>query len=551
MSAEAVIIDGYVDEPACLGVPPYLSPYIRTVAGVLIEHGFRPRYLTIDQLRKNPSALLTISRDAVVMMIAGMTVPGKYLGGTPATLTEIRQIGVQLRNKTRLIGGPIGFGYSPRGGKPAIKSAISGFDHLLSGSPAEALDAYLNEGKTSGTLNYRHADRWSVLGAPIIREHPSYPYLMCELETARGCSRVSSGGCSFCTEPLYGPPVYRSSQGIGEEVEALYREGARHFRLGRQPDILTYAADGGEFPAPRPDKVRDLFVSVRRAAPDLKTLHIDNVNPGTIARHPGPSREALEEIIRYHTPGDVAAFGMETADPVVVEANNLKAGSDDVMKAIEIVNQVGAARRMGIPELLPGLNFIIGLAGQTEETFLMNRHFLDRVLSSGLLVRRVNIRQLMPFEGTRAFTDNTLGKHRQAYRAFKEYTRLHFDLPMLKEVFPVGTVLKDVIIEQEGDLSLGRQMGSYPILVGIPIPQRLRTCLDVVIVDHGMRSVTALPIPVEVNLLQASTLRWIPGVGKNIAGEISARKPLSGIDEFRSIAGKTVIDQYLEFSHLL
>jgi len=33
MPADAVIIDGYVDEPACLGVPPYISPYIRTLQG--------------------------------------------------------------------------------------------------------------------------------------------------------------------------------------------------------------------------------------------------------------------------------------------------------------------------------------------------------------------------------------------------------------------------------------------------------------------------------------------------------------------------------------
>lgn len=28
-----VVIDGYVDEPAVLGVPPYVSTYVRYVAG--------------------------------------------------------------------------------------------------------------------------------------------------------------------------------------------------------------------------------------------------------------------------------------------------------------------------------------------------------------------------------------------------------------------------------------------------------------------------------------------------------------------------------------
>ena len=55
MPAEAYILDGYVDEPACLGVPPYISPYIRTVAGVLVGHRFTVRYLTIDQLPEGPA----------------------------------------------------------------------------------------------------------------------------------------------------------------------------------------------------------------------------------------------------------------------------------------------------------------------------------------------------------------------------------------------------------------------------------------------------------------------------------------------------------------
>ena len=54
MSPVAFILDGYVDEPACLGVPPYISPYIRSVAGALIDHGCRVQYLTIDQLRNDP-----------------------------------------------------------------------------------------------------------------------------------------------------------------------------------------------------------------------------------------------------------------------------------------------------------------------------------------------------------------------------------------------------------------------------------------------------------------------------------------------------------------
>jgi radical SAM superfamily enzyme with C-terminal helix-hairpin-helix motif len=80
MPAEAYILDGYVDEPACLGVPPYISPYIRTVAGALISNGFNVRYLTIDQLRNGPHHISRMDAAGLVVMIAGVTVPGKYLG---------------------------------------------------------------------------------------------------------------------------------------------------------------------------------------------------------------------------------------------------------------------------------------------------------------------------------------------------------------------------------------------------------------------------------------------------------------------------------------
>jgi len=546
-STNALIIDGYVDEPACLGVAPYISPYVREVAGVLSERGYTPGYVTIDQVRSDPALVAGQGRGDLVVMIAGLTVPGTYIGGKPATLTEIQQLGTLLREPTTAIGGPIAFGYAPGGGRKAIRQAIAGFDVTLTGSPAVALDAWLSGGEPAGSTDYSLTDPWCVAGAGIIARHPAFPYVMCELETATGCSRATVGGCSFCTEPFYGLPRYRSIGGIAEEVAALRAAGARHFRLGRQPDLLAYQSSGGEFPVPRPEVLRELFSAIRESAPDLRTLHIDNINPGTIARHEEAAREALAAIVAGHTPGDIAAFGMETADPAVVAANNLKAMPDDVFRAIEVVNDVGGKRTGGIPELLPGLNFIVGLAGETPATFDENEAFLRRVLKAGLLVRRVNIRQVMPFEGTAAYEENTLGLHDARFRAFKEWTRREFDEPMLSRVFPAGTILSDVIVEVAGKPSFGRQMGSYPILVGIPLALPVGSVLDAVVVDQGMRSVTALPCPVEVNTLPVAALRWIPGVGKKRAAAIAARRPFGSLAEFRKVAGETPVDGVMVF----
>jgi radical SAM superfamily enzyme with C-terminal helix-hairpin-helix motif len=334
---------------------------------------------------------------------------------------------------------------------------------------------------------------------------------------------------------------------ITAEVAALSANGARHFRLGRQPDLLAYGVSGGEFPRPDPEQLGALFSGVRQAAPDLLTLHIDNVNPGTIARHEEAGREALRAIVEGHTPGDVAAFGMETADPAVVRANNLKATPGQVMQAIRVVNEEGGMRREGIPELLPGLNFVIGLAGETEETFSLNGQFLSRVLSEGLLVRRVNIRKLMAFPGTRAFGENTLGKHDRLFRRWKEQVRRDFDHPMIGRVFPLGTILRRVIVELTGQPSYGRQMGSYPVLVGIPLAVPVRTVLDTVVVDWGMRSITALPYPVEVNRLPIRALAWLPGIGRKRARAIAAAHPFGDLAAWRKVAGETALDRALSF----
>ena len=550
MISDTVLIDGYVDEPACLGVPPYISPYIRTVAGVLQEYGKTPLYLTIDQLRRDPLLIPQLAQAELVVMIAGTTVPGKYLAGTPATLTEIQQLGTVFSARTRAyLGGPIAFGYSDEGGKKAVLPAAVGWTAVLDGDPAAALASVLSGGDPRGMLNYADYDRWAAAGASIIRQHPYYPHVMIELETAKGCSRCQTGGCAFCTEPFYGMPRHREASGIFAETAELYAAGARHFRLGRQPDMLTYGVLGAEFPKPDPDKLRTLFSGIRAAAPELKTLHIDNVNPGTIAHHEEAAREALKEIIAGHTAGDTAAFGVESADPAVIAANNLKGSPDEMFRAVEIVNEVGAVRRNGVPELLPGLNFIAGLAGETPETFVLNRAFLQRIFDAGLLIRRVNIRQLMPFAGTRAYTDNTLGKHDKEFHAFKTDVREHFDTPMLERVFPVGTVFDDVLIEVSGQVSFGRQMGTYPVLVGVPEKIPVGTLMKTVVVAYGQRSVTALPYPIPINRLPVSALKWIPGISAKTAAKLIAKMPFTSAESLiKAVPDTRTLVHLMDFS---
>lgn len=533
--SRAVILDGYVDEPACLGVPPYMAPYPRYVAGAL---PCEVLYYTIDQLRADRSILDVMGRSDLVVVIAGVTVPGKYLGGTPATLPELEKLMAAVQT-TKILGGPVSmFGAGIEGGKVAKRMKASrSFDVVATGDIEAVVAGYISEGKAVDPgLRRRSRDvaEWAVKGVRIVPQHPDFPHTMIEIETYRGCFR---GNCSFCTERFYGRPDFRSTPDIVAEVSALYDIGIRHFRIGRQPDLLAYQAEGDdEFPEPDPEAIAGLYKGIRKVAPQLKVLHMDNANPGTIARHPEASRKALKAIVKYHTPGDVAAFGMESADPHVIRMNNLKAQPDEVKEAIRIVNEIGGRRSdTGLPELLPGLNFVYGLMGETKETFRLNYDFLESLLADGLLVRRINVRQVMPFEGTCMgdVGDRIANKHKGLFHAHKNKVRERIDLEMLKRVAPVGTVLRDVRMElHEGNVVFGRQIATYPLLAGVVADLPLRSFADVKVVGHGYRSITAVPYPLDVNSAPLKTLESLPGIGRSRAAAIARGRPYRSEDEF-------------------
>ena len=74
-----LVIDGYEDEPAAFGVPPYVGFHVRYICGVLEERNIEYEYCTIDSFRINPRNL---ENRLGIVILAGAIVPGKYLRGT-------------------------------------------------------------------------------------------------------------------------------------------------------------------------------------------------------------------------------------------------------------------------------------------------------------------------------------------------------------------------------------------------------------------------------------------------------------------------------------
>lgn len=532
-----LIIDGFIDEPASLGVPPYISPQVRAIAGAARDAGAEVAYATVDSWRKSgtfPDADLSV-------IVAGAGVPGRYLRSLPASLKEIGSIAEELRG-LRILGGPASL--DPR------YASLPSFDAVAKKDPASAVFDLIGNGQA--TNRWRSLDewnRWMLLGADIVLSHPDFPQpLIAEMETYRGCMRHATGGCSFCIEPLKGPPAFREPEDVIREAKALNELGVRNFRLGAQTCIVSYKSRiSGGVVRPNAEAVERLLSGMAKL--DIDVLHLDNADPSVIANSPEESGRILGSMVEHCTSGNVLALGMESADPKVIEQNNLNSTPDQVLTAIRLMNEVGGEiGDSGLPRLLPGLNFIVGLDGESEKTLDLNLSFLRNVMEERLLLRRINIRQVMPIR--RSFKP---GISHSKFLRFKEQVRENIDNPMLRLLVPQGTVLRRIYTElREGNRTFGRQIGTYPILVGFEYPIDIGKFIDAKVVGWGQRSLTAVEYPLSVNACPLAALESLPFVGRKRAARIARSRPLRSVDDLGTAIDDeqttVAIASYLDFS---
>ena len=344
------ILDCYTDEPAGLGVPPYIGTYPRYIYGKLKLQGHDIRYITIDDLRlyRNYNNLvpetttkqktkidvynLTINSGNtgavladtdVLVVILGVHTPGKYLSAIPGTLKEIVPLIEDLRCE-KILTGPAAshHGTQVEGGKLVETQDTSIFDSV-------DVDYFeLND--------FDNINKVAPAGAEILRQINDIR--VAEIETASGCFRDK--GCSFCVEWTK-PQLFRGQKDIHAEIKALSNVGVEHFRIGKQTCFYSYKNG-------KPEEIEKLLLPISNLKP--KTLHIDNANPARV------NEEVTKLIVKYCTAGNVAAFGAESFDEAVTKKNNLNSPAETTMRAIRIVNKFGSVRDPnGMHKFLPGL----------------------------------------------------------------------------------------------------------------------------------------------------------------------------------------------------
>jgi radical SAM superfamily enzyme with C-terminal helix-hairpin-helix motif len=519
------ILDCYTDEPAGLGVPPYLGTYPRYVAGAVLKTGNEVIYLTIDDLRfyaanrrhfkKSPESVAKLVQEErqqlqtnikiknlsknignlekilkttdILVVIAGVHTPGKYLAAQPGTTKEA----IQLVNRVNFTGfvvltGPaMHLGSGLYGGKIArdVKQDFDYFDLVAKDLEFKIPDLLANRfaADVEKEFTYQDLDPLAVAGAQIVKEHPDYPdFVITEIETSKGCPRRP--GCSFCTEPLKANIIERRQpDAIIREMKALASHGVQNFRLGKQSCFYSYST------------LRDTEKLLRGAHEIATVLHIDNANPNAV------TVEKTKLIVKYCTEGNIAAFGVESFDRDVIKANYLNSDPETTYKAIQILNTYGAGRGPnGMPKLLPGINILFGLNRENKKTHERNMYWLKKILDDGLLIRRINIRQVVIFPKTflsRICGDKYLRKNKEYYWKWRNEIRQEIDAPMLKRLLPVGSILKQLRTEiYDGNTTFARQVGTYPLIVGIKERLDLDQFIDVRVVDHMLRSIVGEPV---------------------------------------------------------
>ena len=514
------ILDCYTDEPAGLGVPPFIGVWPRYAAGMYEQE---PTYLTIDDIRLvryvesvpkvtiDPPAgrthieVLNHTREYdqikqvladtdELVIVVGVQTPGKYLSARPGTLHEVTKLltpfeeGDRRRKAASQRDTPTAYNLQPTAHRSFRKiltgPVLTGGTQFRGGTRPQLPEAGdFDELHPLVFDTYEQLQPHALEGARLIAQMPRLANRIVEIETGRGCPREK--GCSFCTEPIKQTVLWRRPELVIEEVKALMGFGARAFRLGKQSCIYSY--EGGD-----PKKLETLLAGLAALAPAI--LHIDNANPMMI------DKRRTELFVKYLTPGSTAAMGIESFDPEVTKANNLNCPYDMAFETIRLVNRLGGFRGAnGCHALLPGINILLGLAAETPETLDKNFAALKRIFDEGRLIRRINIRRVVPFPGTRLYEEagqKYLRRNQRLYTPWIEKVRQEIDIPMLQRLFPVGTVLKDLCSEvHNGGTTFMRQIGSYPILVAVWERLPLNEFFNVRVTGYRHRSLLAERLP--------------------------------------------------------
>lgn len=480
-----VILDCYTDEPSGLGAPPYLSVHSRYLAGALRLTNNEYYYITIDDLRfsqgepyrfddtgslnkrvinttincNNTRALLQSAKR--IFIVFGCFVKYEYVSCEPPKIDEVVRL-LSCYSGKKVLFYCLGINDMPAGLSIQLSSQ---FNEVYYGNTYNYVIDYSNPFE----MNYGELSEIASSSSTML-EQLTRPVII-ELESMNGCNHKP--GCTFCIEcQRNGLLQFRQETDIIKETSALYAQGVRHFRIGRQPNFYAYEIK---------HSTEKLLSMIRSSCPDLEMLHIDNVNPRDVVQDKNSS--ITKAIVQYCTSGNIAPFGIESFDVEVRNRCNLNGTIDNILSATQILNTYGNLHNDGeLPLFLPGYNFIYGLNGQNENTLRLNLKYLSMVFENNLLVRRTFVRKLTSPFGT---TLDTSEHSKSEFSNWCEQIENQFSLPMLKRVYPIDSTLRNVRVEMvTEDGSILRKLGTCSERILIPNNLGLDRVVDIRVIGY-------------------------------------------------------------------
>jgi len=530
---KVVVVDGFTDFPFSLGVPPFMSPEVRYVAGACWDKDENTRviYATLDDLRTGRKSSLLDGTD-LVFAYAGVKEASPFLrpsnGGEIAQVSEIKDIVdyVAYLDCPKILGGPY---VLARNGK--IDGKL-GFDVVVTGDISKYAHELLAEaGRIGGvdpSLQRTNQDvaSYSIHGAGLAIQSAGYPsFLSCAVELYRGCPSASLGGCSFCHETRYTTVDYRPVQDVLAEISKLAELGCENVVL-ECPCFFSYFSSPTEDGQVKLDHaaIEKLLEGARSVAPDLKGLHIANANPGAIVGDPEESTKILKAILANCSDGNFPNLRVITFDDDVQLQNNTTATMDQSRKAIDILGESGRARGpSGLPRILPAIELVYGLPGERQRSLDANLRSLRELANAGL-IRGVIARPVVALPGTPVSKRDDLARTEGMENHLKELQMVNRTAEA--RLVEPGQLVREVYTYKAlNGSAMAKKVGVNPLDILVHGVSQVSLVQDIRITPSMNAGLEALAQPLAPKTVSRELLRLIPDMTEERIDQFMRSRP--------------------------
>ncbi|MBU7004972.1 MAG: hypothetical protein HXS50_05355, partial [Theionarchaea archaeon] len=329
-----VLVDGFDEIPFGLGLPPFLGPEVRYLAGACWDRDDKTRviYVTHEDLKAGRKSSL-LSDAEIVLVFAGYGEAAPCIkpsdgvnGPRVASLQDLVDY-IAYLECPKILGGPYvmvnnGDVDEKFGFDVVVTGDLSKYAHELfaDGGKVESIDPSLE--RDNGDLK-----TFSILGAGLSVQNNGYPsFLSCSVELYRGCPSASLGGCSFCHETRHTTVEYRPVEDVVAEVAKLAELGCENIVFDC-PCFYSYFSNPDEEGRLLldPSAIEKLLEGTRSVGSDVRGFHVANVNPGVVARDPEGSEKITKLILKHCSDGNFPNLRVVTFDDEVALQNNTQA----------------------------------------------------------------------------------------------------------------------------------------------------------------------------------------------------------------------------------